>query len=203
MKKFIVFEGIDRSGKSTATAFVKQLLEQKGIPVLSTVTKCVAGNRIPSMVGNYPDEIVYMFFWQAIRMAELTEIIPALGQDKVVLCDRYVLSNLAYEWWDDLEPEFKTHMDEVYLDRCVVPDLTFLFTIPYDAFVERDDGQTILTRARFDAIQQSYIWWGRQLLSEGVCIIMVDGSQPEEVVCRKVADQVLTALGVGAEVTIK
>jgi len=202
MSKFLVFEGIDRAGKSSTLSYVKQFLEQRDIATVSTVTKCVAGNRIPSMLGHYPDEIVYMFFWQAIRMAELTVIRPALEADKVVLCDRYVLSNLAYEWWDNLDPDFKKHMDEVYLDRCLVPDATFLFTIPYDAFVERDDGATELTRARFDAIQQSYIWWGKQLLSEGVCIVPVEGAQTEERVHHFVLGRVLSVLGLEAEVKV-
>lgn len=202
MSKFIVFEGIDRSGKSSAVAYMEQFLKQRDFATVSTVTKCVAGNRIPSMVGNYPDEIVYMFFWQAIRMAELTVIRPALEEGKVVLCDRYVLSNLAYEWWDNLEPDFKEHMDEVYSDRCLVPDITFLFTIPYDIFVERDDGATKLTRTRFEVIQQSYTWWGKQLLSEGLCVVFVDGSQPEEDVRRFVTERVLSTLGVETEVTV-
>lgn len=202
MSKFIAFEGIDRAGKSSAVEFVRKSLEQKEIPVLSTVTKCIAGNRIPSMIGNFPDEIVYMFFWQAIRLAELTVISPALKEGKVVLCDRYALSNLAYEWWEDLDPSFKKHMDEVYLDRCQAPDVTFVFTIPYDAFMARDDGQTKLTRLRFEAIQQSYIWWSKQLLSEGICVIIVDGTQPEETVCQHVLDRVLSTLGVETEVKV-
>lgn len=202
MSKFIAFEGIDRAGKSSAVEFVKKSLEQKEIPVLSTVTKCIAGNRIPSMIGNFPDEIVYMFFWQAIRLAELTVISPALKEGKIVLCDRYALSNLAYEWWEDLDPNFKKHMDEVYLDRCQAPDVTFVFTIPYDAFMVRDDGQTKLTRPRFEAIQQSYIWWSKQLLSEGICVVIIDGTQPEETVCQHVLDRVLSTLGVETEVKV-
>jgi len=202
MSKFIAFDGIDRAGKSSAVEFVRKSLEQKEIPVLSTVTKCIAGNRIPSMIGNFPDEIVYMFFWQAIRLAELTVISPALREGKVVLCDRYALSNLAYEWWEDLDPNFKKHMDEVYLDRCQAPDVTFVFTIPYDVFMARDDGQTKLTRARFEAIQQSYIWWSKQLLSEGICVVIIDGTQPEETVCQHVLDRVLSTLGVETEVKV-
>lgn len=202
MSKFIVFEGIDRAGKSSALEYTKQYLEGKGIATVSTFTKCIAGNRIPSMFGNYPDEIVYMFFWQAIRMAELTVIKPALEKDTVVLCDRYVLSNLAYEWWDNLDPDFKKHMDEVYLDRCLAPDITFLFAVPFDQFVERDDGATALPRARFEAIQQSYLWWGRQLLSEGLCVVSVNGSQPKEDVHQYVLERVLSALGIELEVNV-
>ncbi len=202
MSKFIVFEGIDRAGKSSALAHTKQYLEEKEFATISTLTKCVAGNRIPSMFGNYPDEIVYMFFWQAIRMAELTVIKPALADGVVALCDRYVLSNLAYEWWSNLDPDFKKHMDEVYLDRCLVPDITFLFTVSFECFTERDDGVTVLSRTQFEAIQQSYIWWGKQLLSEGSCVVTVDGSQPEEIVHQFVLDRVLTILGVISEAKV-
>lgn len=195
MSKFIVFEGIDRAGKSTALNYVEEFLTLRGVPVTSTVTKYIAGNRIPSMIGNYPDEIVYMFFWQAIRLAELSEIKPALKRGEVVLCDRHVLSNLAIEWWEGLESEFKKLMDEIYLDRCLKPDLTLLFTIPYDTFVARDDGAVKLTRARFEAIHQSYLWWGKQLLSEGLCVIFVDGTQPEGDVHKQALNYVLTVLG--------
>lgn len=202
MSKFIVFEGVDRAGKSTAVEFIRKSLEQRDIPVLTTITKCVAGNRVPSMVGHYPDEIVYMFFWQAIRSAEITIITPALKEGTTVLCDRYVLSNLVDDWWEDLEADFKRHMDEAYLDRCQAPDLTFVFTIPYDTFISRDDGQTELTRARFEAVQQSYIWWAKQLLSEGICVEVIDGTQPEQVVCQHVLERVLCTLGVEVEVKV-
>jgi dTMP kinase len=200
--KFIAFEGIDRAGKSTVLSYVKNYLEQKGISVVSTATKCIAGNRVPSMKGYYPDEIVYMFFWQAIRNAELTKIRPALEEGKIVFCDRYMLSNLAIEWWEDLDSDFKKIMDEVYLDRCQRPDLTLVFTIPYDVFVSRDDGASVLSRTQFETIQQSYIWWGQQLLGEGMCIVFVDGSQLEETVQQQVLGSVLEILGLGAEVVV-
>jgi len=90
-------------------------------------------------------------------------------------------------------------MDEVYLDRCTTPDLTLVFNIPYEVFVERDDGAVDLPRVTFDAIQQCYLWWGKQLLSEGEYIVFVDGSQPEDVVCQQVLNRVLTILDGGQE----
>ena len=177
----IVFDGVDRAGKTSTRKWLAEKLEEDGDVVNQITTDSLIGNYIPSLFGHAPDEIVYMLFWQAIREADLTKITPALERDETVIVDRYYLSNLAYDWWENLDGEFKSHMDEVYLDRCLRPDVMFLFTIPYEVFVERDDGDTVFNRSAFEAIQCSYLWWGQQLTTERICnVVIIDGSLPQE-----------------------
>jgi dTMP kinase len=193
--KLIVFDGVDRAGKSEMLRRVLEGLAKRGIDAMCVATDHVVGNYVPSLFGRFPDEIVYMLFWQAIREAELTKIQPALNLDRVVLVDRHVLSNLAYDWWKDLDHEFKSHVDELYLDKCLRPDLLFLFTIPYSVFAERDDGDVVLEQSLFEAIQQSFLVWGRQIEMERICpVVYVDGSEKLDVVFDRVMGQVLCTL---------
>jgi dTMP kinase len=99
--KFIVFEGLDGSGKSTQLHMYAQRLRDRGVDCMTTEEPCgstglahVIANRAAS--GATPEELALLF--AADRRAHLTLYIePALAAGKVVLCDRYVLSSYAYQ----------------------------------------------------------------------------------------------------------
>jgi len=191
--KMIVFDGMDRAGKTTALfSLSEHLIKEHKVKIITTDK--LIGNRIPSLVGHYPDEVVYMLFWQAIRETELTQIQPVLDLGGIALVDRHYLSNLAYDWWEDLDSDFKHTMDILYLSRCMQPDMLFLFTIPFEKFVERDDGDTKLDRHLFEAIQSGYLWWARKLENDGVDIIYIDGSSPMDEVAARVLLEVTERL---------
>jgi len=183
MGSFFAFDGIDRTGKSTVLEYVHERLCKQGVD-----TQCLHGGnihsvRVPDLLGKCPDEIVYMLFWQAHRLLELTEIKPALDRGSVVLCDRYILSNLAHNWWTDLDCDFQQRMQDEYVQRCLFPDVYFVFTIPYELFLKRDDGDTKMDEDLFERMQQDYITWALRLQNDGLCkIVLVDGGNPESAV---------------------
>ena len=183
--KVIGFEGIDRSGKSSAVVYVQKKLEEIGYSVISVNSKFVAGNRVPAMVGCYPDEVVYMFWWQAIRMTDLTVILPALEEGKTVLSDRGVLSNLAYSW-DSLDYDFRKRIGDIYFKRCELPDLTLIFEVSFEKFKERDDGSPAFTAEKFGAISQNYRYWGDKLAQTGKEVVFIDGTRKVNVVHEEV-----------------
>lgn len=184
MSKFIAFDGIDRSGKSTAIKNIEARLEERNLPVELLGGGHIGSMRVVDYLGVYPDEIVYMLLWQAHRLLDLMKVQPAIARGEIVLCDRYVISNLAHNWWTDLDPGFQNRMRSQYLSLCTLPDLYCVFSIPYSVFRERDDGDTPMTEDQFRSISLQYQQWAERLAKSDLCkIVLVDGTMPEEALC--------------------
>lgn len=184
MGKFIAFDGIDRSGKSTAVKHVAARLDELGESIELLKGGRIGGMRVVDYRGTYPDEIVYMLLWQAHRLLDITKVQPAIAAGKIVLCDRYELSNIAHNWWFNLDPTFQSRMRSVYLERCTPPDLYCVFTIPYATFCERDDGDTPMTEEQFRYISRQYMEWAEHMAIADICkIVFVDGTLSEVALC--------------------
>ncbi|NIS73510.1 MAG: dTMP kinase [Candidatus Aenigmarchaeota archaeon] len=102
--KFIVFEGIDKSGKETQAKMLYDYLHKKAIPVIYTEEpspKNPAGRLIKKwLVGQATitsGEAITLLY-TADRFEHLKKTItPALNAGKNVICDRYFYSTIAYE----------------------------------------------------------------------------------------------------------
>ena len=106
MKKglFITFEGIEGCGKTTQMNLLADHLKKEGVSVLKTRepggTKI--GEEIRELLLN-PDnkkmaKETEMLLYGASRAQHIKELIePALKSGKIVLCDRYADSTLAYQ----------------------------------------------------------------------------------------------------------
>lgn len=97
---FFVFEGLDRSGKSTQSKLLSKRLEQAG-PVKWT---CFPNRATPVgiLIDLYlrklielPDETVHQLF-SANRWETMTSIVEAMNAGTSVVCDRYAFSGVAY-----------------------------------------------------------------------------------------------------------
>ncbi|MBZ5549448.1 MAG: dTMP kinase [Acidobacteriia bacterium] len=102
--KFITFEGLDGSGKSTQIEKLARSLRAHGVSV--TVTRepggTAAGEKIREVLlhsatsGLAPlAEMALMFASRAQHIHEV--ILPALAEGRVVLCDRFTDSTEAYQ----------------------------------------------------------------------------------------------------------
>ena len=104
MGLFITLEGTEGVGKSTALQFVKEQLQQAGIPVL--VTREPGGTLLAERIR------ALLLAREAEPMASMTElllvfaaraqhleqvIIPALQAGQWVLCDRFTDATYAYQ----------------------------------------------------------------------------------------------------------
>lgn len=106
MKKghFITFEGPDGSGKTTVSTAVCKRLKEAGIDVI--YTREPGGIDIAEQIrkvildpaNTAMDERCEALLYAASRRQHLVEkVIPALNEGKVVICDRFVDSSLAYQ----------------------------------------------------------------------------------------------------------
>jgi dTMP kinase len=100
--RFIVFEGIDGTGKSTQLSLLADYLRGMGVPLLKTrePSDGTYGKKIREMYGNrnnYSLEEELSLFVKD-RKEHVAEVItPALNTGKTVLCDRYYFSTAAYQ----------------------------------------------------------------------------------------------------------
>ena len=106
MKKgyFITFEGPDGSGKTTVSTAVAKRLQEAGIE--SIYTREPGGIEIAEQIRSVildpantaMDSKTEALLYAAARRQHLIEkVLPALEAGKVVICDRFVDSSLAYQ----------------------------------------------------------------------------------------------------------
>lgn len=100
---FISFEGGEGSGKTTIIEKIEKILKDKhdvvvtrepGGSLISERLREIILDKKHTMMTPYTEALLYA----ASRTQHLDEVIlPALKQNKIVICDRYVDSSLAYQ----------------------------------------------------------------------------------------------------------
>jgi dTMP kinase len=101
MSAFITFEGPEGSGKTTVLQQVASKLQGEFETIVTREPGGVTtGEQIREILleGGEMDERTEALLFAASRREHLVgKVIPALDQGKVVLCDRYIDSSLAYQ----------------------------------------------------------------------------------------------------------
>jgi dTMP kinase len=134
---FITFEGIDSCGKTTQARRLASYLHKKGFGVL--LTREPGGDRISEKVrrillaktNSEMTDLTELLLYEASR-AQLTEriILPALKQGKIVVCDRYADSSLAYQGFGrGLKKTMVRDLNRI-ATLGLAPDLTMLIDVP-------------------------------------------------------------------------
>ena len=144
MSKLITFEGIEGSGKSTQMKLVARYLIEKHVPLL--ITQEPSGTDIGRKIGgilfnrghHYMCAETEAFLFCAARAQHVREIIiPALNQNRIVLCDRFSDATYAYQGAArGLSIELIRIINE-YSSMGLKPDLTLLFDLPVETGLKR------------------------------------------------------------------
>jgi dTMP kinase len=171
-KNFVVFEGIDGSGKSAQIELLKKYFEQKKDKnVLFTYEHTRQGEwskKIEEIVtgktkGVSPEKLQLLFILD--RKDHIHKVIvPALKKGIKVFCDRYFLSTLAYGSLDG-SIHWKTlwnHHKEVIGDELIMPSKIIFFDVDPDVALSRttssNDGKTIFESIeKLKAIRENYL----------------------------------------------
>lgn len=100
---FVTLEGIEGSGKSTLLAGMLERMREQGLDVLTTREPggTPVGDAIREVVlrpGLHVEPLTEALLMNASRAALVSDVVrPALAAGRVVLCDRYYDSTLAYQ----------------------------------------------------------------------------------------------------------
>ncbi len=201
--RFIVFEGLDGSGKSTQIALLEQELKRLGRRVVVTrePTDSAAGGLIRETLSGQTKrssaELAALFLADRIRhnTNPISGIQNYLNDGVDVLCDRYYYSSLAYQGLDT---------DVAWLIACnctcpeiARPDLCLFLDVDAEQCKQRvDKGRAYLEIFEQSAEQLARI---RQnfmevfaLLQEEENIVFVDALRPPDDVARDISDIVHT-----------
>ena len=157
---FITFEGPEGSGKSTQIALLEKFFKQikKDFITIREPGGTVIGEEVRKILISSKSVSISdqaeLFLFLSSR-AELVEKIikPALKNNKIVLCDRFVDSTLAYQGFGrgmDLD-KIKT-MNEFVTDG-LYPDLTFLLQLDVNTSFERLNNRYSKSTKKFDRIE--------------------------------------------------
>ena len=128
---FIVFEGIDGSGKSTHIRKLAKELRSIGHVVIETAepSKDEIGSFIRRYArrndGRLPVEVEALLFAADRRMHLKNVVEPALKKGHIVISDRYLHSTLAYQGALGLELDWIRELNRF----AIKPDLTLLLDI--------------------------------------------------------------------------
>ncbi len=153
--KFITFEGLDGSGKTTQIEMVERRLKAAGVPyiVAREPGGTQAGDACRAIVlssrtqGLDPRTEVLLYF--ASRAQNVSEVIlPALRAGKTVLCDRFTDSSRAYQGAGrKLGGRAIDDLDRIACQG-LKPDLTILIDVAHKHSVKRATKRN--TRAALD-----------------------------------------------------
>lgn len=199
--KFIVIEGLEGAGKTTAIKTVSHVLNQKKITELvytrepgGTAIAETLRNIIKHGLDNEPltnKAELLMFYAARIQLIE-NVIKPALVTNKWVIGDRHDLSTQAYQGAGrKIDPMFMDMLRKYVLED-FKPDLTIYMDITPELGLERAKSRGKLDRIEqesldfFTRIRERYL----ELAHKDTTIITIDASQSIETVTHSI-EQVL------------
>ena len=188
---FLVFEGIDGSGKTSQLKRTKEYLEANGYDVVPTrepggtpISEKIRGLLLDPLNGEMDDRCELLLYGAA-RAQHLAEVIlPAIRNGKAVLCDRFSLSTAAYQGYGrgiSLELLEAVHSVAAF---DVKPDLTLVVDVPvevsaYRVAVSRGEPKDRLEKEKsdfFERVRQGFL----SEAEKDDSIVVINGVQTEE-----------------------
>lgn len=142
--KFITFEGPEGSGKTSVIIAVNAFLTENGYDILTT--REPGGIKISEKIRDIILDVEHTemtaraeaLLYAASRGQHYEEkIVPALNANKIILCDRFIDSSLAYQGYAR-----GLGIDEVYeINKFAIgnklPDLTIFIDVPPEIGLKR------------------------------------------------------------------
>ena len=202
-QRFIVFEGGEGSGKSTASAAVAQKLGAQSIEVVSTREPggTAAGEAVRGLLHLELAPWAEAFAFLVARAQVVHEVIvPALERGAVVICDRFEASFLAYQGYGrglDLEALRQANATAT---GGLAPALTVWLDLDPAAGLARKRGDSEAIRTGLEALEfHERVRGGYAALMASARVgswVRVDGSDSARAVTDAAFAAVKRALGI-------
>ena len=141
---FITLEGPEGSGKTTIASLVEKKLKEKGLNVV--MTREPGGIEISEQIrkiildpnNTAMDSKTEALLYAAARRQHLVEkVIPALKQEAIVICDRFIDSSLVYQGIGRGLGIDKVYDMNLFAFEDIMPDFTLFFDIDPKLGLER------------------------------------------------------------------
>lgn len=192
MSLFISIEGPDGSGKSSAIKLVFEKLKQEGFSIIQT--REPGGTPISEQIRNIildkdnteMDPRTEALLYAASRRQHLIQKVwPALKEGKLVFCDRYLDSSLAYQGFArEIGIEEVLNIN-LFATENTFPDLTLLFDVDPEiglarisSNLEREVNRLDLEKLEFHKkVRDGYLLLARKYPQR---IKIIDASRPLE-----------------------
>lgn len=149
---FIVFEGPDGSGKTSIINEISKFFCEKNIEHI--VTREPGGSplseKLRDLILDKNSEMEYRteaLLYAAARAEHLEKTVkPALLEGKIVLCDRFVISSIAYQGYGRKLGEKEIYDLNLFATNGFESDLTLFLMTDYKTGLERKKSQKELDR---------------------------------------------------------
>jgi dTMP kinase len=157
--RFIVVDGTDGSGKSSAVAYLEERLSEDHTVFLteeSTMGTICSFVKRAFKRGKLTDAWTLVSLFIADRVAHRLEIQTALSEGKMVICDRYMYSGIAFGTYDicrNIPGSKKSDVRRrlLALHKALpipIPDIALVMSVPAKIAVQR-----IQIRKTFELIE--------------------------------------------------
>ena len=201
---FITFEGIEGSGKSYQSNILYENVKKRRIPVI--LTREPGGTRSAEKIrkiiledyfhqgskikfNKYTDTLLYL----AARSEHITDKIkPAISKRKIIICDRFIDSTLAYQVYG--KGVNKTLVDTVhkYILGSIKPDLTFILKANISKAMQRlkkrkkKNRYDKFSKKFYDRVQKAFLKIAKTDKKKYIIIDnSLDTSETEKVIFKK------------------
>jgi dTMP kinase len=134
MSIFVTLEGPDGAGKTTQLNLLKPIAQQEGWVLTRNPGGTPFGERLRELLLNdrsvHLHQIAELLLYMADRTQHMKEVVePALKEGKVVICDRFIDSTVAYQGFGrGLNVELINQLNGLATHN-IKPDLTILLDI--------------------------------------------------------------------------
>ena len=203
---FITLEGPEGSGKTTAVEATVKKLQEMGYEIVRTrepggtpITEQIR-NVILDKANTAMDERTEALLYAASRRQHLVEKVwPALKEGKIVICDRYLDSSLAYQGGAR-----GLGIDEVlnvnlFATENTWPDLTLLFDIKPEVGLARINANSDREVNRLDLekidfhnkVRESFLALAKRFPDR---YVIIDASMDREEVAKATMEAILSRL---------
>jgi dTMP kinase len=192
---FICIEGIDASGKTTQAHRLVRNLRRRGLDAVYTTEPSTGeiGKLIRDHVLNRKKRVpvaVEALLFAADRVDHVEkEIKPALQKGKIVICDRYVYSTLAYQGAADLDLNWIEQINQFAL----VPNMALFLDVSLEVVIERMQSkskksvmETLKNQRRVCEVYLKMVKEGR--------LMRIDGNKPVNAVAAEILRDVVEFL---------
>ena len=203
---FITLEGPEGSGKTTAVEAAVKALEEKGYqivrtrepggtPIAEQIREVILDKRNTSM-----DPRTEALLYAASRRQHLVEKVwPALKEGKIVICDRYLDSSLAYQGGARGLGVDNVLNVNLFATENTFPDLTLLFDIKPEeglkriaANASREVNRLDLEKLEFhNKVRETFLSLAKRYPER---FVIIDASKSREEVAKATLDAILNKL---------